>query len=265
MKIKNISFVQKLEKIGFTDKEAIIYVSVLELGGAFPSRIALYAGINRSTTYKILLNLSIRGIINEIEKKNKIFYQIDKPEKVLRYAENKTKQFEDSVEEIKKILPEIESVYNAGQNRPKITYFSGVESILSVYDDMISYKKPHEMVAFATAGKLMDFIPEKFFADFVKEKEKIGITTRGIVPDTEKDRKYNEIVFKNIDKKYWPKIRYIDKSKFPNASEITIYGENKVSILNFDKDQMTSVIIEDSAIHKMMYSIFELAWIGAEK
>ena len=265
MKIKNISFVNKLEKAGFTDKEAIVYVSVLELGGAFPSRIAEYAGINRSTTYKILLNLSIRGIINEIEKKNKIFYQIEKPEKVLRFVENKTKQFEDSVEEIKKILPEIEGVYNAGQNRPKITYLNGVDGMLSVYDDMVSYKKPHEMVAFATAGRLIDFIPEKFFANFVKEKERIGITTRGIVPDTEKDRKYNEIVFKKIDKKYWPEVRYIGKDKFPDASEITIYGLNKVSIMNFDKDQMTAVVIEDPAIYKMMYSIFELAWIGAKK
>jgi hypothetical protein len=77
--------------------------------------------------------------------------------------------------------------------------------------------------------------------------------------------KYSEIVFKDIDKKYWPEIRCVDKEMFPSPSEITIYGENKVSIINYDKNQMTGVIIEDKAIHDMMRSVFELSWIGAEK
>jgi sugar-specific transcriptional regulator TrmB len=34
MQIKNPSLLTKLEKSGFTDKEALVYVSVLELGGA---------------------------------------------------------------------------------------------------------------------------------------------------------------------------------------------------------------------------------------
>lgn len=40
MQIKDTSLVRKLEKTGFTDKEALVYVSLLELEGAFPSKIA---------------------------------------------------------------------------------------------------------------------------------------------------------------------------------------------------------------------------------
>ena len=260
MNIINIDLVKKLEKSGFTDKEALIYVSLLELGGAFPSKIALYAGINRSTTYKILLNLSIRGIINEIEKKNKIFYQIEKPEKILRYSQNKLKQMEDSLETVKAVLPEIEGLYGSGQSRPKITYFDNTESILSIYTDMVTNQKPYEMLAFSAASELMDFVPEKFFANYVKEKERMGITTRGIIPDSEKDRKFNEIIFKDVSKKYWPQIKYIPRGKFPSSSEITVYGANKVSIINFKENQMTGLIIEDSSIHELLKTIFELSW-----
>ena len=76
MKIKNPLFLKKLEKTGFSDKEALVYLTLLELGGASPSKIAEYAELNRTTVYKILLNLSVRGLINEIEKRNKLFYQI---------------------------------------------------------------------------------------------------------------------------------------------------------------------------------------------
>jgi sugar-specific transcriptional regulator TrmB len=260
MKIQNSSFLKKLEKIGLTDKEALVYVSVLELGGAFPSKIAEYAGLNRSTTYKMLLNLSIRGLINEIEKKNKIFYQIDKPEKILRYTETKSRQFENSIEEVKKILPEIDGIYSAGQNRPKIKYLNGLDEILTVFDDMITQTKPYELVAFSNANELLEFLPRDFSKNFVKEKEKKGITTRGIIPDTAQDRKYSENLFSDVDKKYWPEIRYTKEKMFMSSSEIAVYGTNKVSILNFSKNQLTGVVIEDQIIHDMMKVIFELSW-----
>jgi len=73
MQIQNPDFLKKLEKSGLSDKEALVYLSLLELGGAFPSKIAEYSGLNRSTVYMVLLNLSVRGLVNEIEKKNKFF------------------------------------------------------------------------------------------------------------------------------------------------------------------------------------------------
>jgi len=264
MNILNRDLIKKLEKGNFTDKEALVYVSLLEIGGAFPSKIAEYAGLNRSTTYKILLNLSVRGLINEIEKKNKIFYQIEKPEKVLRYYQSRLRQVEDSMEEIKKTLPDIESLYNSSQNRPSIKYFDSVDGILSIYTDMITDQKPYEMLAFSTANEFREFIPKEFLANFVKEKEKNKITTKGIVPDTEQDRKYNETVFAGIENRYWPEIRYISKDKFPNSSEITIYGTNKVSIINFAKNKLSGVIIEDSSIHDMIKTIFNMSWNSSD-
>ena len=71
MEIKNKDLVQQLEKSGFTNKEALVYVTVLELGGAFPSRIAEYSGLRRSTVYNVLVTLSVRGLVNEIKKKKK--------------------------------------------------------------------------------------------------------------------------------------------------------------------------------------------------
>ena len=71
MEIQNKDLLQKLNRSGFTDKESLVYVSLLELGGAYPSRIAQYCNLRRSTVYNILLSLSVRGIVNEIEKKNK--------------------------------------------------------------------------------------------------------------------------------------------------------------------------------------------------
>jgi len=75
---------------------------------------------------------------------------------------------------------------------------------------------------------------------------------------------FNEDVYKGKQKPYWPVMRHIPADKFPYNGELTIYGKNKVSIVNFDKNNYVGVIIEDNSIHGMLTTMFELAWIGAK-
>jgi sugar-specific transcriptional regulator TrmB len=260
MQINNQLIVKKLEKIGLTDKESLVYVSLLELGGAYPSRIAEYCGLKRATVYNVLTTLSVRGLINEIEKRNKLFYQIEKPEKISKYAESRISQAEDALDRAKEIIPEIAGLFSLLTNHPRVTYYEGVEGLLSIYEDMVSIKKPYEMVAFSRADEFAIFLPEKFLLDFIKKKVEIGITTRGLIPDTKENRNFSETYFKGAPEKFWPKRRYIKPENFPLSGEIIMYGDSKISITNFAKNQMTGVMIEDKALHQMMRTIFELSW-----
>jgi sugar-specific transcriptional regulator TrmB len=262
MNIKNEVLLKKLEKAGFNDKESLVYLALLELGGAFPSRIAEYTSLNRSTVYKILLNLSVRGLVNEIEKKNKLFYQIEKPQKLVRYSEDKIRMAEESLDMVKNILPNIENLYSSFEERPKITYYEKEEGILQIYQDHISVDKPYEMLAWANAHELIELLPKKFFDNYVKTKEKIGITTRGILSDTKENRAFNGIRYNDTKEKIIPFLRFVPDEFFPKSTlgEITIYGDKKVSIVNFERDKMVGTVIEDASIHKIMKMIFELSW-----
>lgn len=263
MEIKNTGLVKKLTKSNLTDKEAQVYVSVLELGGALPSRVAKYAGLRRSTTYNILTTLSVRGFINEIKKGNKIFYQVDKPENILKYTELKLNQAKESVNEITEILPDIKNIYHSAQNQPKITYYSGEKGVFDLFDDMVVNQKPYEMLSFTNGKEITSVLHpnhDDTFVSHMRKKEKCGITTRIIMPDTKEDKQAIEDIYKNTNKNLWPVIRFVKEEKFPSASEITVYSTNKVAIVNFKKNQETGVIIEDQAIHDMMKTIFELSW-----
>lgn len=260
MKIINSLFIKKLEKTGFTNKEAKVYLSILELGGAYPSKIADYSELNRSTVYKILLNLSIRGLINEIEKKNKLFYQVEKPYKFIKYAESKLKQAKESLITAKSIIPEINTIYGPFEKKPKVTYYEGVNGIITIYEDHLAINKPYEMLAWADVSEISSFLPKKFFAEYIKGKRKIGITTRGIISDTNEGRKFNNTRYGNIKKNIWPNLRFAPKNKFPMTGEIVVYGNNKVSIVNFSNSNAIGSIIEDEKIHKMMRTIFNMCW-----
>jgi hypothetical protein len=131
---------------------------------------------------------------------------------------------------------------------------------MQIFGDMISGQGKYEMVSFSHAKELENVFPEKLFENFRRSKEKLGITTRGIVPDTPEDREYNNKFFVGYKKEIIPLIKYIPKEMFPFKGEITVYGKNKVSIINLNKDYLVGTIIEDETIHGMMRMIFELSW-----
>jgi sugar-specific transcriptional regulator TrmB len=253
---------EKLEKSGFSKKEALVYTALLSSGGAYPSTIAELTKLNRTTVYAIVESLTIKGLVTELRKKNKLFYQVESPASVERYAESQITRAKRQLENAKTILPQIEGLFAHSENKPIVRFFEGREGVLRVYEDHVSAKKPYEMLAWSNTSDLMEFLTEEFRNRYIKKKEAIGITTRAIFPDSEVDLAYNETIYKNFPKKIWIKHKNIPQKLFPYKSDITIYSKNKVSIINFSEGKPTGTIIEDKTIHDMMTMIFELAWQG---
>lgn len=264
MAIQHENILKKLEKSGLSDKESLIYMALLELGGAYPSRIAEYTGLNRSTVYMLLTQMGIKGLVNEIEKRNKLFYQVEPPSRLVRSAKMKLGLVQEEIESAQRILPDLEGLLSMA-DKPRITYFEGIDGVLEIYATHINVKKPYEMLAWANVREVEELLPQDFFRNYIKTKNQKGISSRGIFPDHEMDRTFLERAYADFRQDILPNVRFIDKDKFPYKSEITVYGEKNVSIINLGKEKLTGVIIEDPTIHGLMKMIFELSWTGAEK
>ena len=256
---------QKLERVGLSPKEALIYSHLMDKGGAYPSKIAEEVKLNRSTVYAILVDLSVKGLVNEIEKKNKLFYTVERPDRLLRHAKSRITMANDQYERTEQLLPDLEGLYNMVANKARVRYFEGVDGILTVLEDHILTEKSYEMVAISNANHLEYFLPKEFFEKYRRTKERRGITTRGIIPDTPENRTFNSRVYDGFKKKIIPVMHYVSAEQFPFKGEITIYGDNKVSIVNMSDENITGLIIEDSLIHNMMRMIFELAWNSSKE
>lgn len=259
-KIKNA-----IKNIGLSEKSSQVYLALLELGGAFPSQVAKHTKLQRSTVYEILADLSVKGLISEIKKRNKYFYTIENPKRLINFSNRSIIRKQEAHEKLQEFLPNLEGLYNGVTDKPKVSYFEGVDGVMEIYEDHISAQKRYEMLGFVNVAELMGFLPHKKYLEYVRKKERIGITSRGIIPNTKEDRSYEKTIYKAISKKILPQVRYVSKEEFPWKGDITVYGMNKVSIINFSEKQVTGIIIESETIHKMMRMIFELAWKGALK
>lgn len=253
---------EKLRKTGLSQKEAAVYMALIEMGGGFPSKIAEMTKLNRSTVYKVLSNLSVYGLISEIEKRKKFFYQPEHPRSIKRFAQSRVTAAQRGLEGTEIILPVLEGLFANASNKPVVRFFEGVEGVLRVYEDHVTDKTPYEMLAFSNTADLMQLLSEDFRLKYIKRKEKLGITTRAILPDQKVDIQYNQTIYKNFPKNIWPKLKHVSRKVFPYKSDLTIYEEKKVSIINFNGPQFSGTIIEDQVIHDMMKMIFELAWQG---
>lgn len=254
---------QGLKQSGLSNKEAVIYSCLLESGGTFPSKIAEITKLNRTTVYKILESMAIKGLVSEVEKSKKFFYQVESPKNLERYINSKITIAKREQEHLRVVLPQIEGLFANTPNKPVVRFYEGEEGVLDVYRDHINVNEKYEMLAFSNTADLMQLLSEDFRNDYIKKKAKLNITTRAILPNSEVDLKYNETFYANFPKNIWPKIRHVPRKMYPFKSDLTIYGKNKVSIINFSAPQFAGTIIEDQVIHDLMVMVFELSWKGS--
>jgi sugar-specific transcriptional regulator TrmB len=258
------TLITTLEQAGLSEKAAAVYAVLLEWGGMFPSKIATETGIKRSTVYGVLIELSIKGLVSEVEKRGKLFYSAEHPHRLICFGARRIADAKEEYEKLKMALPELEGLFAGVTERPKVAYFEGTKGVMALYDDHIASEKKYEMVGFVNVAELMKFLPVKRYREYARAKERLGITTRGIVPDTSENRAYEKNIYHMATRKpkTLPKVRFVPKEMFPACGDITVYGSDKVSFVTFAGERITGVIVQDATIHAMFRMMFDMAWNG---
>ena len=80
------NFAYQLLALGFTQKEVVVYLSLLALGKGTVATITRKAGINRTTCYDFLAGLVTKKLISISGKEPKQEYVAESPERILAYT-----------------------------------------------------------------------------------------------------------------------------------------------------------------------------------
>ncbi len=121
-----MEIVDVLKTAGLDEKEAQVYLGLLELGTASVQLIASKAGLKRPTTYLILDSLQAKGMVSIIPRAKKALYTAESPEKIIGDLHKKQ-------EMVKRFMPNMLALYNAKVEKPQIQLFEGKEGVLEVY------------------------------------------------------------------------------------------------------------------------------------
>ncbi len=244
---------KQLEKLGMTAREVKIYVKLLELGSTTANALAKRLDENRTSVYSLLQSLQKKGFVSyAMQRGVKRFVPTDPHILIGGYLEG--------AQNLKLLLPQIGALYNATENKPKITFYEGVSGIKQLCEILLEVPGSTRLSFMGVDQKTIHpEIKHYFENDFIGRRIQLGIKFKAIVtgevPFSSKHEKDHE--------KQLREMRRIDPKQFPMNIQIDIFPQNKVAIYSYNKNEMMGVLIEHASFYNTMHTVFELAWCGA--
>ncbi|MFA6397470.1 MAG: helix-turn-helix domain-containing protein [Candidatus Paceibacterota bacterium] len=243
----------QLIELGFSGKEASVYLALLELGPSTTAEISRAAKINRTTGYDILESLVSNGLVNPLGEAKIQKFVAENPDKVIIFLENKIKQSQEKLKQAYNLLPELFSIYNE-KEKPKVKYYEGIEAIKEAFEDTLTAEK--EIVGYAVGTDAFDAVGEKYLRNYFRRRVEKNIKVRVIAPD---DPDTLKVVAR--DREELRESLLVPRDKFYFTTETNIYN-NKVIIMSWK--EKFAIVVESREITDAQKKIFELAWLGAK-
>ncbi|MFA6279019.1 MAG: helix-turn-helix domain-containing protein [Candidatus Paceibacterota bacterium] len=241
-----------LQEIGLNEKEAIMYLALLQVDNASVIAIAKETKINRSTVYVVLEGLMEKGLVSETESGKKVHYQAESPERLQTFVEGQKMVLEEQSKRLGDIIPQIKSVQRASGERPLVKYFEGREAALSNHF-LFFNAQDKEGIVYALFDK--DLLEEVFSSGEITAVQKIrpgkNIKAKTLYTSNKTTLSSNELS---------ERIK-IDGAKYPLYCDISIY-EDRVQIVTMGKS-IATIFIQSKDVAETLKSLFKLAFDNA--
>ena len=238
-----------LRKLGLSDGEIKVYNALLDIGVSSINNIHEKVGVDRRNIYDILNKLIERGLVSYIEENNKRVFKITNPEKILSYIEEKKSNLNDIKDEVTKVIPEIQSIYQSKKNDIFAEIFKGPEGVKAVWDDMLNY----DAVYWIGSGM---YVPDRFPAywnDWNKRRLRRKVKSYHLFR-YDKKQEYLDFPVKNM----CTGARFLPPEFSGNPTVTAIYG-NKVAQLLFG-EYLNVFVIESKELAENYKKYHKYLW-----
>ncbi|MBT5517232.1 TrmB family transcriptional regulator, partial [Candidatus Peregrinibacteria bacterium] len=127
-----------LQALGFSEKESMVYINLLELNEGICSSIARKAGIQRSTTYSILDQLAKKGLVSMRKIDNHLRYRAIDPKVFLERKRKEHKKQGKSIGALEKSLPILMDLHSDFTTTPQMEVFHGKDGLIQIMEDTLT-------------------------------------------------------------------------------------------------------------------------------
>lgn len=245
----NTDLLITLQNYGFSEKEAKVYLTTLELGSSPASSIARRSEINRATVYTLLEELKKRGMAMETTKWDVKYYSVISPDSLLRQMEQKFEAFKEK-------MPELMALGDKFGNRPKVQFFEGLQGMKEMYYDTLT-PSDEPICAFMWRDKTNQKLKEFFNNEYIPERIKKNIRAKVILQPSTENNSYKKL-FNN--KKTITETKKVNYDSLQEWIEISMYWMNKTMIALRSEEEMSGIIISSKKLHDGLLNIFRLLW-----
>jgi predicted DNA-binding transcriptional regulator len=248
MKLKKI-----LIECGVTEKEATLYLRLLELGSATSGELMKELGFYSKTVYELLEKLTDKGLVSYVVQSNVKYFEAENPERLLDAIHEQEMVLRGRKERISQILPVLKGKRALSKEPQEATIYKGKRGMKSVFEDQL--KQKGEILIFGGGGKFKATLGP-YSELWHKKRAKLGIPIRLLWNEGLRKRKGYLKDYRLIRLKFLPK-------EFDNPAPAVIYGD-KVTITVWSQTPLATVIRSNEAA-KSYRSYFNTLWAMAKR
>lgn len=255
--------IENLVEFGFTEKEAKVYVALLELEVATANDVALKTELNRSSTYVVLESLKKQGFVNMTVDKFVKQYVATPPDILLHLAEKRAEKQEGIKKTIENILPDLRALHKDTKHKPKVFVYEGDKEVKALYYQQLPVLKSGEnlMRSYEDLTAIDNFLPGYGEKDSI-DRRKTGIILYAINPNTKENldtlKKIHHVQYDDINLLIPPES--FKSSKQP--VDFAVYGDE---VTFYSLKESFAVVIKHQEIADTLKNIFDLAWEQSKK
>ncbi|MDD5337113.1 MAG: helix-turn-helix domain-containing protein [Candidatus ainarchaeum sp.] len=237
-----------LEDLGLTKVEISVYVALLEVGSSGASAVLRRSGLQNSTVHRALNSLIEKGLVSFIMEGRRKVYQATDPNHFYEFIEDKKRQFEE-------ILPELKRKQLASRSETEATVYRGNRGINEIYNRLLN-SGGREYLTFGGGKRVTyDAMGEEWWKRLHTKRIKLGIRARQVFDES-------IVEFgKALNRRPLSSIRFLSQ-EFEQLSETIIIGDC-VAIVIFSENPY-GIFIKDWTVADSYRKNFEILWKKAK-
>ncbi len=235
----------RLQALGLDEKEQRFYLAALELGTAPVTAIAARADVSRTNGYDLVQRLQKRGLISQIEGEGGVRQVVAEDPSVL------IREWERTRNALNDLVPELRSLFNGHQDKPRIRLYEGAEGIRRAFWETLECHSKI-LLGILSMNELLEIPGPDWMEDYIKQRVRRGI-------------KLNVIRSRSRDtESIWPSStqeeRELRYAPFDMDLGMTMYIYDDKVLYVSSKRENYALVIESRELSSMNRALFNGLW-----
>lgn len=243
----------ELRKIGLSETEAKLYLTLLRIGASNVQKLVEETGLYKANTYDALERMCEKGIISKIIEGKIRVYQLQKPDSLIEFIQKKKSELEQQEKIAENLAKQVELSKKHITTPETAIVLKGLAGIKQIYSEII--KEKLDYLSFGGPKESETIIGDYYWQNLHAKQKENKIKARMIFHKSL--RNWTKLIPRELIE-----LRFLDE-EFEPLTETTIYGKKVAFVVWTEKPIAT--IISNEHVANSYRQIFNILWKTAKQ
>lgn len=244
----------ELKRAGLQDKQAAVYIRLLELGPSTVQEISRKAKVARPTTYAILDYLITQGLITKLKRGKRSLFTPEPPDQLKRLLDHEQQVIIERQQDLERLLPQLRALFRNRNQELSAHYYPGVNGLKHMRQEMTRQCSSKD-IWYNLAPS--DHIKRVFGEDDMHGRARVAknIWSKTIFTTSSEATKQRLL---GSCQEHYTERRFLAPDHYATSAGITIF-QDKIAIGSFTENP-GGLIIDSKAATGTLKQFFDTLW-----